>query len=189
MATGRYRVQLTRSDDRALALRQRVQIARNAKTDIFISIHADSAKNKNAKGLSVYTLSEKASDKEAAALAEAENKADAFINMDFSDKTPEVANILLDLARRDTMNTSKVLAEAVVKEFSKTVRVLPDTHRFAGFAVLKAQDIPSILIELGYLSNKEEEALLRTPQYRTKLAIALTRAIDRFFEHTSILEE
>lgn len=189
LATGRYRVQLTRSDDRALALRQRVQIARNAKTDIFISIHADSAKNKNAKGLSVYTLSEKASDKEAAALAEAENKADAFINMDFSDKTPEVANILLDLARRDTMNTSKVLAEAVVKEFSKTVRVLPDTHRFAGFAVLKAQDIPSILIELGYLSNKEEEALLRTPQYRTKLAIALTRAIDRFFEHTSILEE
>lgn len=189
LATGRYRVKLTRSDDRALALRQRVQIARNAKADIFISIHADSAKNKNAKGLSVYTLSEKASDKEAAALAEAENKADSFINMDFSDKTPEVANILLDLARRDTMNTSKVLAEAVAKEFSKTVRVLPDTHRFAGFAVLKAQDIPSILIEIGYLSNKEEEALLRTPAYRTKLAIALTRAVDRFFEHTSIVEE
>jgi len=69
------------------------------------------------------------------------------------------------------------------------VRVLPDTHRFAGFAVLKAQDIPSILIELGYLSNHEEETLLRTPQYRTKLAIALTRAVDRFFEHTSIVEE
>ncbi len=189
LATGRYRVKLTRDDDRALALRQRVQIARDAKADIFISIHADSAKNKNAKGLSVYTLSEKASDKEAAALAEAENKADAFINMDFSDKTPEVANILMDLARRDTMNTSKVLAEAVVKEFSKTVRVLPDTHRFAGFAVLKAQDIPSILIELGYLSNKEEETLLRQPQYRTKMAIALTRAVDRFFEHTSIVEE
>ena len=188
-ATGKYRVMLTRSDDRALALKSRVKIARDAKADLFISIHADSAKNSRAKGLSVYTLSERASDRESAALAERENKADALINMDFSDKTPEVANILIDLARRDTMNTSKDLANYMVSEMSRTVRVLPDTHRFAGFAVLKAQDIPSVLVEIGYLSNREEERLIRNPAYREKLAKALTRAIDKFFESRSIVED
>ena len=188
-ATGKYRVMLTRSDDRALALKSRVKIARDAKADLFISIHADSAKNSRAKGLSVYTLSERASDRESAALAERENKVDALINMDFSDKTPEVANILIDLARRDTMNTSKDLANYMVSEMSRTVRVLPDTHRFAGFAVLKAQDIPSVLVEIGYLSNREEERLIRNPAYREKLAKALTRAIDKFFESRSIVED
>ena len=188
-ATGKYRVMLTRSDDRALALKSRVKIARDAKADLFISIHADSAKNSRAKGLSVYTLSERASDRESAALAERENKVDALINMDFSDKTPEVANILIDLARRDTMNTSKDLANYMVSEMSRTVRVLPDTHRFAGFAVLKAQDIPSVLVEIGYLSNREEERLIRSPAYREKLAKALTKAIDKFFESRSIVED
>ena len=188
-ATGKYRVMLTRSDDRALALKSRVKIARDAKADLFISIHADSAKNSRAKGLSVYTLSERASDRESAALAERENKVDALINMDFSDKTPEVANILIDLARRDTMNTSKDLANYMVSEMSRTVRVLPDTHRFAGFAVLKAQDIPSVLVEIGYLSNREEERLIRSSAYREKLAKALTKAIDKFFESRSIVED
>jgi len=188
-ATGKYRVMLTRSDDRALALKSRVKIARDARADLFISIHADSAKNSRAKGLSVYTLSERASDRESAALAERENKVDALINMDFSDKTPEVANILIDLARRDTMNTSKDLANYMVSEMSRTVRVLPDTHRFAGFAVLKAQDIPSVLVEIGYLSNREEERLIRSPAYREKLAKALTKAIDKFFESRSIVED
>jgi len=188
-ATGKYRVMLTRSDDRSLALRSRVKIARDAKADLFISIHADSAKNSRAKGLSVYTLSERASDRESAALAERENKVDALINMDFSDKTPEVANILIDLARRDTMNTSKDLANYMVREMSRTVRVLPDTHRFAGFAVLKAQDIPSVLVEIGYLSNREEERLIRNGNYREKIAKALTKAIDKFFESRSIVED
>ena len=188
-ATGKYRVMLTRSDDRALALKSRVKIARDARADLFISIHADSAKNSRAKGLSVYTLSERASDRESAALAERENKVDALINMDFSDKTPEVANILIDLARRDTMNTSKDLANYMVSEMSRTVRVLPDTHRFAGFAVLKAQDIPSVLVEIGYLSNREEERLIRSSAYREKLAKALTKAIDKFFESRSIVED
>jgi len=188
-ATGKYRVMLTRSDDRALALKSRVKIARDAKADLFISIHADSAKNSRAKGLSVYTLSERASDRESAALAERENKVDALINMDFSDKTPEVANILIDLARRDTMNTSKDLANYMVREMSRTVRVLPDTHRFAGFAVLKAQDIPSVLVEIGYLSNREEERLIRTSAYRARIAKALTKAIDKFFEARSIVED
>lgn len=189
LSTGKYRVRLTRSDDRELALGKRVKIARNAKADVFISIHADSAKNKDAKGLSVYSLSEKASDKEAAALAERENKADSLINVDFSDKTPEVANILIDLARRDTMNTSKVLAESIAKELGKNIRVLPNTHRSAGFAVLKSPDFPSVLVEIGYLSNPTEERLLRTPSYRKKLAVALSRAIDKFFHNKSIVEE
>lgn len=187
--SGRYNVMLTRNDDRALALRQRVQMARNAKADIFISIHADSALNSSAKGLSVYTLSEKASDSEAAALAERENKADAVIGMDFSDKPQDVATILIDLVRRDTMNNSSILADYMVAEMKKNVTVLPNTHRFAGFAVLKAPDIPSVLVEIGYLSNRKEELVLRKPEYRAKLAASMLKALDKLFKNHSIIDK
>ncbi len=189
LKTGRYTVMLTRSDDRALALRQRVQMARNAKADIFISIHADSARNSSAKGLSVYTLSETASDSEAAALAERENKADAVIGMDFSDKPQDVATILIDLVRRDTMNNSSILADYMAAEMKKNVTVLPNTHRFAGFAVLKAPDIPSVLVEIGYLSNRQEELLLRRPEYREKLANSMVKALDKLFANHSIMDK
>lgn len=189
LKTGKYNVLLTRDRDKALALRQRVQIARDARADIFISIHADSARNRNAKGLSVYTLSEISSDREAAELAERENKADAVIGMDFSDKTPEVATILIDLARRNTMNNSSVLADHVVKEMKQRVKVLPDAHRFAGFAVLKAPDIPSILVEIGYLSNREEEAKLKRPEYRARLATAIQDALEEFLDDIDLTND
>lgn len=181
--TGKYQVYLTRSTDKILALRERVKIARAHKADLFISIHADSARNKKATGLSVYTLSETASDKEAAALAERENKADVIAGLDFAEHTREVADILINLAQRETMNRSSEFASFMVEQMRKKVHLVADTHRFAGFAVLKAPDIPSVLLEMGYLSNRQEEKLLKQKEYRKKLAISVKNAINKYFEN------
>lgn len=180
--TGRFRVRLTRESDVAISLWGRRKFAHDIKADLFISIHADSsAKNSQARGLSIYTLSEKASDKEAEKLAERENKADIIAGLDLSAETQEVTDILIDLARRETNNHSSFFAERFVKELSQEVKVLPNAHRFAGFAVLKSPDVPSVLIETGYLSNREEERLLRQESYREKLAKATLRAINKYF--------
>lgn len=180
-ATGRYQVVLTRDKDIFIPLRERIAIARAAGADLFISLHADTIDNPHIRGLSVYTLSETASDKEAAALAASENKADVIAGVNLSNESPEVTNILIDLAQRETMNRSANFAEYAVGELSHDAKLLGKTHRFAGFAVLKAPDVPSVLVELGYLSHPEEERQLREPAYRTKLAGALVKSIDRFF--------
>lgn len=180
-ATGRYEVHLTRDRDVFLKLRDRIRIARSHNADLFISLHADAIKNRSVKGLSVYTLSEKASDQEAANLAEDENKADIIAGIDLSAETPEVTNILIDLAQRESMNLSSRMAETMIEELRREVTLLRRTHRYAGFAVLKAPDVPSILIEMGYVSNPEEERLLRTREYRAKLAEALVRSVDAYF--------
>lgn len=177
-----YKVVLTRDSDKAIPLRRRYQIAHEADGDLFISIHADSAKNRSARGLSVYTISEKASDKEAAALAERENKADILLGLDLNDYNPDVSNILIDLAKIDTMNKSAVYAKGLVKEMKKETTLVPNAHRFAGFAVLKSTNIPSVLLELGYLSNPREDKLLQKKAYRRKLARALVRAVNEYFE-------
>jgi len=179
--TGRYKVLITRRRDVFIQLRDRVRIARDAKADLFISLHADTVKNPKTRGASIYTLSEKASDKEAQALADKENKSDLIAGIDLSNENREVTNILIDLAQRDSMNKSVRLAGFVVKKLKKMSRVLRNTHRFAGFAVLKAPDIPSVLIELGFLSNKIDEKALRTKAYRAKIARALTGALDGYF--------
>jgi N-acetylmuramoyl-L-alanine amidase len=178
---GRYRVVLTRDRDIFIPLRDRVKIARQAGADLFISLHADSVGNPGIRGLSVYTLSEHASDSEAAALAEKENKVDLIAGLDLSHESPEVTNILIDLTQRETMNRSASFAQGMVGELSEVTTLLSNSHRFAGFAVLKAPDVPSVLIELGYLSNKEEEPLLRQAAYRAKLAAALSRSVERYF--------
>ncbi len=180
-----YKVVLTRSTDKAIPLRRRYQIAHEADGDLFISIHADSAKNKSARGLSVYTISERASDKEAAALAERENKADILLGLDLSDYNPDVSNILIDLAKIDTMNNSAIYAKHLVKEMKKETTLVPNAHRFAGFAVLKSTNIPSVLLELGYLSNPREDKLLQKKSYRRKLARALVKAVDKYFAEQS----
>ena len=180
LATGRYRAQLTRDDDRFILLPDRVAIARKAKGDIFISIHADSNPKKEARGLSVYTLSETASDDEAAALAEHENKSDIVEGIDLSTTDPDVASILIDLTQRETMNKSAIFADAVVASLHGKVTKLPKTHRYAGFRVLKASDIPSILIELGFLSNATDERLLLSPEYRAAVIQSIVKGIDRF---------
>lgn len=179
---GKYKVYLTRSYDIFIPLRERVNISRRHNADLFISIHADSAKNRKATGLSVYTLSEAASDKEAAALAEKENKADIIAGINFADHSKDVNDILLSMAQRETNNYSAEFATLLSTRMSKIVKTVSNTHRFAGFAVLKAPDVPSVLLELGYLSNKYEEKQLKQKSYRQKLAIAASTAIDKYFE-------
>jgi N-acetylmuramoyl-L-alanine amidase len=179
--TGRYRVILTRNRDIFIRLRDRITIARDAEADLFISIHADAIKNRKVRGLSVYTLSETASDKEAAGLAEKENKSDLIAGIDLSDKTPEVANILIDLTQRESMNQSARFATGLVKELARKTKLLRNTHRFAGFVVLKAPDVPSVLIELGFLSNRRDEQALIRKSYRAKLGKAIVEAINNYF--------
>ena len=182
LRSGRYEVRMTRDTDVAVSLWQRRKFAHDVGADLFISVHADSIRKPETRGLSVYTLSETASDKEAEKLAERENKADIIAGLDLSGETQEVTDILIDLARRETNNLSSFFAEILVKELQKVVYLLPRTHRFAGFAVLKGPDVPSMLIEMGYLSNKEEERLLRQNSYRDKLAEATFSAIERYFQ-------
>ncbi len=182
LATGRYRVRLTRTRDVFLRLRERVAIAREAEADLFVSLHADSIGSDDVRGVSVYTLSDRASDREAEMLAAKENRADVLGGLDLSAETDIVASILIDLAQRDTMNQSRRFASLAVREFGRVVTLLPRPQRAAGFAVLTAPDVPSVLIELGYLSSPQEANLLTTPGHRQKLAGALVRSIDTYFQ-------
>ena len=180
--TGRYRVVLTRSTDKFIPLRERVAIARSAGASLFLSIHADSINTPNLKGFSVYTLSNKASDREAEMLAQRENKADLIggvAETQFDDA--QVTSILLDLSMRQTRKESLLLAGTIVDSLRSDVRLLNKPQRSAGFAVLKAPDVPSALLELGFISNSKEERLLMDPSHRQKLGRGLMRAIDRFF--------
>jgi len=183
-ATGRYKVVLTRDRDIFLRLRDRVKVAREAGAELFISVHADSVRNRKTRGLSIYTLSEKASDKEAAKLAAKENKADLIAGIDLSAESRDVTNILLDLAQRETMNQSARFAQELVSELRRQVKLLPNSHRFAGFAVLKAPDMPSVLVEAGFLSNRQDERNLLNRKYRQKMAAAMVKGIDRHFTGT-----
>lgn len=180
-ATGRFRAIMTRDRDIFIPLRKRVQIAREAEGQLFVSLHADAIKNRKISGPSVYTLSEKASDKEAAALAEKENKSDLIAGMDLSHESQDVANILIDLAQRESMNQSARFATQLVKDLKRRTKLLRNTHRFAGFAVLKAPDIPSVLIEMGFLSNRNDERLLQTAAYRRKFSAGIVEAITTYF--------
>lgn len=182
-ASGRYKVAMTRDDDVFVRLRDRIARARAAGAELFVSVHADAMRNRETRGASIYTLSETASDDEAAALAARENRADIIAGVDLRHENKEVMNILIDLAQRETMNHSAILAGLLVEELGRDVQLIPvKPHRFAGFAVLRAPDVPSALIELGYLSNKNDEQLLTRPHHRSKIAAALMRAIDRYFE-------
>jgi N-acetylmuramoyl-L-alanine amidase len=180
-ATGRYEVRLTRDGDTFIRLRDRIAIARAAGADLFLSLHADAHDTTDLRGASVYTLSENASDEEAEALAAKENKADLIAGVDLSSESEVVTGILIDLAQRETKNHSVQFARLLIDAIGGEAHLLRNTHRFAGFAVLKAPDVPSVLIELGYLSNAEDEALLRSPEYQAKLGRAIVEAIDAYF--------
>ena len=177
-----YKVVLTRDKDFYIPLRGRIKKAHEANGDLFISIHADSAKSKSATGLSIYTISETASDKEAAALAERENKSDILFGMDLSDYQPEVGNILIDIAKKYAMDQSSIYADEVVAQMKKEIKLREKAHRFAGFVVLKSPNIPSVLLEMGYLSNPQEDKLLQKESYRKKLGTALANAVDSYFK-------
>lgn len=180
---GAYRVTLTRDNDVYLKLHERVNFARKRDADLFVSIHADTIDKSHVNGMSVYTLSETASDKQTARLAARENRADKIAGVDISDEDKQVANILIDLAMRDTMNQSKFFANTIVDTASaKGLNMLENPHRYAGFAVLKAPDIPSILVEAGFLSNREEARLLTQKSHREKIARAIKYGIDKYFD-------
>lgn len=183
LASQRYDVTLTRERDEFVSLADRVQRARAARGELFLSLHADALHRPDVRGASVYTLSEKASDARAAMLAAKENRADAIAGLDLSHQKPDIAAILIDLVQRETKNRSATFANILLPELGRDVRLLDRSHRFAGFAVLKAPDIPSVLVEMGYLSNREDERLLNAPAHQVRLAATLVRAIGRFFDN------
>ncbi len=181
--SGKYRVAMTRTDDTFIALGERVRFARSHGAALFVSIHADSIPKSEgqAEGATVYTLSETASDAEAARLAEAENKADAIAGVDLTAEPDDVANILVDLAQRETKSYSTLFARTLVGELKSTARLHKRPMKSAGFKVLTAPDVPSVLVELGYMSTKDDLKLLTSSAWQTKTANALGQAVDAFF--------
>ena len=172
---------LSRNKDFYLSLRKRTLLAKKNKADIFVSIHADSSKNKNANGISVFSLSNKASDKEAQLLAKRENEVDFFLTNDEKIKDPLIYGTLIKMFQREAMNDSAFLAKNILSNLEKTKLAVNRGHRFAGFTVLKSYDIPSVLIEIGFLSNKQEEKKLLNPKYLNEISIALADAIENYF--------
>lgn len=181
LATKRYRVALTRERDVFVALQERVAIARRRGAALFVSLHADALPDASVRGASVYTLNETASDRQTAALAQRENSADRFGTPNFRGTSPEVARILISLVQQETRVGSTRMARSVVQALGREVPLLPNPARHAGFMVLKAADVPSVLVELGFMSNRADEAALRKPSHRVVLARAMVRAIDGYF--------
>ena len=174
-ASGSCRVAMTRSRDVFVPLADRVEFARRRGAALFVSLHADSAPG--ARGASVYTLSDTATDAMSAALAQRENRADLAGGMRLPSVSPEVQRILMSLMRQETRSGSSRLARLAVARLGESVNLLPHTHRQAGFVVLKAPDVPSILVEMGFLSDARDEAALNRPEHRRKLAAALAQAV------------
>jgi N-acetylmuramoyl-L-alanine amidase len=182
-ATGRYKVVMTRDRDIFLPLRERVRIARAANADLFLSLHANTHPKRSTNGFSVYTLSNRASDKEAAALAALENKSDVIGGVDLDDYSDDVQNILIDFAQAKTNELSvKFARDMLVGEIGQRARLLGRPWRSAGFAVLKAPDVPSVLLELGYISNPKEEKLLFSKAHKEKMSAAIVRAVGAYFK-------
>jgi N-acetylmuramoyl-L-alanine amidase len=178
---GRYRVELTRTRDIFIPLPERVGIAQRRGAALFVSMHADALSDHSVRGASVYTLGDRASDAQTAALAQRENASDRFAGPGFRDTPPDVARILSSLVRQETRQGSARMARSVVGELGHDTRLLPNPARHAGFMVLKAADIPSVLVEMGFMSNRDDEAALRQGPHRARVAGAVRRAIDAYF--------
>jgi N-acetylmuramoyl-L-alanine amidase len=181
--TGKYRVVMTRTDDTFIPLAERVQIARQRQAGLFVSIHADALRRSEgeAQGATIYTLSETASDAEAARLAENENRADVIAGIDLSREPGDVADLLIDLAQRETKTFSLHFARNLMGELKGVARLHKIPLKSAGFKVLKAPDVPSVLLELGYVSSKDDLKLLTSRAWQTRTAAAMVQAIDTFF--------
>ena len=177
----RFRVLLTRNDDRYVPLQKRFEFARRKKAALFVSIHADANPFVDKRGLSVHTLSARASDRLAARLAERQNRSDIVAGVDLRGADRSVSSILLDLVQRETRIGSARISSLVVAAARNRVRLLSKPQRSADFAVLRAPDVPSVLVELGFLTNRQDEILLRTKKYRKRLAVVLARAIAQYF--------
>jgi N-acetylmuramoyl-L-alanine amidase len=180
--SGKYRVVMTRTDDTFIALDDRVRAARGQNAALFVSIHADYLPRHegDVQGATIYTLSDKASDAEAERLAEAENRADAIGGVDLTEEPTDVADILIDLAQRETRTFSNRFARLLMSEMKTAVRLHKRPLKSAGFRVLKAPDVPSVLVELGYVSNKSDLEHLTSESWRSKTAGSMAQAIDLF---------
>lgn len=180
--SGKYRVVLTRDDDTFIPLGDRVKVARSQNAALFVSIHADALPRRegDAQGATIYTLSDRASDAEAERLAELENKADAIGGVNLTEEPTEVADILIDLAQRETRTFSNRFAHTLMGEMKTAVRMHKHPLKSAGFKVLKAPDVPSVLIELGYVSNRDDLKLLTSDSWRSRSVAAVAQAIDAF---------
>lgn len=181
--SGRYRVVMTRTDDTFIPLTERVKFARHRQAQLFVSIHADALPKSegDVQGATIYTLSDTASDAEAAKLAEDENRSDAIAGIDLGKEPGDVADILLDLAHRETKTFSHAFARLLIGEMRNAVRLHKKPLKSAGFVVLKAPDVPSVLIELGYMTNKQDLKLLTSDAWRAKTAATMAEAVDQFF--------
>ncbi|MGN6376791.1 MAG: N-acetylmuramoyl-L-alanine amidase [Sphingomonas sp.] len=179
--SGRVRVALTRSDDRYLQLRERFGIARRLHANLFISIHCDSVGSSDASGATVYTLSEVASDKEAARLAARENKSDIIAGVDLDATSDDVSSLLIDLSQRETMNASSDFAALLGREAKPLIPTKDNFHRMASLMVLKAADMPSVLFETGYISNPDQAKFLDSEEGDQRIARSVSKAVDVFF--------
>jgi len=181
--SGKYRVLMTRSDDTFVPLADRVRIARNAGAALFISLHADFLPRRegDADGATVYTLSDTPSDPQAARVAEEENHADVIAGVDLKTEPDDVAGILLDLAQRETKTFSMQFAHKLVSDLGATTRLHKDPIRSAGFRVLRAPDVPSVLVELGYVSNKQDLQSLNSDAWRDRTADSIAAAVNDYF--------
>jgi N-acetylmuramoyl-L-alanine amidase len=182
-ATGLYEVLMTRSDDSFVSLGNRVAFARSSAADLFVSVHANSFFGNKVSGAIVYTISEKASDKMAEAFAAKENQADVLAGVDLGeDDSDDVKDILVDLTRRETRNFGVVFARNLVKELKSSTKMFKIPHQTASFKVLEAPDVPSAMIELGYLTNKGDEELMKSAEWRDKTGDSVVRAIGAYFK-------
>ncbi len=182
--SGRYHVVMTRSVDSYISLRKRVDFGRQKNADLFISLHADSLSGRYAKsvaGATVYTLSEQASDEEAKALAAKENRSDIIAGMDLPSESSDVTNILIDLAQRETKNLSIGFADILLAGLDGQTKIRKKGRRYAGFRVLKAPDVPSVLLELGYMTHPEDVKRLKSAAWRVRVAGAVAKAVDTYF--------
>lgn len=184
-SSGRYRVDLTRGKDVFIPLDDRVARGQARGAALFVSMHADALSDHSVRGASVYTLAAAASDAQTAALAQRENSADRFIGRAWRGASPEVEHILASLVRQETRIGSARLAHKMVGSLDQDLPMLPNPERHAGFQVLKAADIPSVLVEMGFMSNPRDEAALRRVEHRRAVATAMQRAVDAWFTATS----
>ncbi len=179
--SGRFDVRMTREDDQFIPLGERVNFAREEKASLLISVHADSVRAGSVSGATVYTLSERASDGVAAALAEQENRSDVIAGVDLSGESDAVADILIDLVQRETKNYAVFFARTLVSELKRNTGVVRNPHRSAGFKVLKAHDVPSVLLELGYLTNPSDEMHLIDAEWQETVADTVAKAVSEYF--------
>lgn len=182
IATGPFDVLMTREEDKFLSLRDRLEFSRRSKADLFISIHADSLRQRFVRGSTIYTLSKKASDRLSAKLAETENSADLVGGLAVEEEVEAVTDILVDLTTSETKRFSRRFSSLLVKNLGSEIRLIKNPQRSAAFGVLKAPEVPSVLLELGYLSNVEDERLLQSAEFKAKAGQAIANSVLDFFK-------